>query len=583
MKWPTSARMLPCLLTLAAAALLGSGCSRPARERGAQFLDRGKKHLNEKDYERAILDLNNAARVLPTDPEPHYQLGLAYLAKGQVGPAVGSFKMACDRNPRHAEAQLKLAELLLLSNEPEMLAEADKHAQAGLALTPDSADALQTAAAAELRLGKLDQASRRLTRALGKDPQHLRSWFTLAAVKVASKNFAEAERTLRRAVEQAPRAVEAWIALGQFYLTVSKHSEAEDQFRRALEIDSKNGPAMLELARLQARDGRQEQAEKTLRQLSVLPDKAYRSLHAQFLFQAGRREAAIAELETLSRQDPQDREVRSRLVEAYLAVNRSTDAEKVLAEVLRRNSQDVDALEQRSRLYLSAGKADQAEADLLQVLRFRPASAQAHYLLAQAHKGRENRAGYRQELEEALKLDRSLLAARIEISESLRASRAGKTALELMEQAPQDQKARLEAVVERNWTLLSMGDYAAARRGVDQGMKTGRPTALLLQDGLLKMSLKNFAAARVSLEEVLRQTPEDLQALEALANTFVAEKRPAAAIERIRLQASRQPVRPALQHFLGAWLENSGDTAGARAAYAAQSPRIRVSLARTWR
>ena len=79
----------------------------------------------------------------------------------------------------------------------------------------------------------------------------------------------------------------------------------------------------------------------------------------------------------------------------------------------------MDALLQRSCIYLSSQKYAEAEADLNQVLHFRKESAEAHFLLSKVQLGRGKTAMEHQELGEALRLDPTYLAARVDLAKSL--------------------------------------------------------------------------------------------------------------------------------------------------------------------
>ena len=228
--------------------------------------------------------------------------------------------------------------------------------------------------------------------------------------------------------------------LGEFYLSQGKTAEADKQFRQALALDPQNGPALMNLATMQVRAGQTDQAEQTYRQIAALPEKQYKPIHAQFLFQSGKRDLAIAEFEKLTAADPEDRNLRTDLVKAYLAVNRVGDAERVLTAALKKNGLDVDALIQRSRIYLDSGKYAQAQADLNQVLHFRSNSAEAHYLLAKVSQGRGDTALQKQELGQALKLDPTYVLARVELAQALLASQAAQSALQLLDETPKEQK-----------------------------------------------------------------------------------------------------------------------------------------------
>src|SRR5215472_2659415 len=101
----------PALAALVAAlALVVCGCSAASRE--AKFLERGKAHLGKKDYSRAVLEFRNAQKAVPTDPEPYYLEGVAYLEWGNPPQAYQALMRAVGLNPRHEGAQVKLTELL---------------------------------------------------------------------------------------------------------------------------------------------------------------------------------------------------------------------------------------------------------------------------------------------------------------------------------------------------------------------------------------------------------------------------------------------------------------------------------------
>jgi tetratricopeptide (TPR) repeat protein len=560
------------LITLAAAAaciVSWIGCSSSPEEKAARFLRLGKKYIEQKQYERATLELQNALRLKPKDPEIHYQLGLASLAQDDPGLAVRHLRIAADGNPQNKHAQLKLAELLLRTADPQLLRDAEQRSLAVLQTAPDLPDALQVLAVAKWRLGKPNEAVQYLERALSRSPAHLKSAISLAAIHVEARRFADAETVLTRLAGNSPQSSDALVALGRFYLMASRPKEAEAQFVRAFRMDPKNGPAMFEAARLQIALGRRHDAERTLRALSALPESSYKALHAMFLFESGQRDAALGELERLHHEFPDNREVRSRLVDVYLAVKRTQDALNVLTTALEKNPSDTEAREQRGRIFAERGDLAGAEADFLQAIRTQPLSAQTHYQLAQVRRRQRQPFTYRQELEMALKLDADLLPARIELSQYLRGRAGNRTALQLLNETPQHQKLELPTIIERNWVLLSLGEAAEVRRGVDAGLAQSRNPALVLQDGLLKLREGRLEGARASFEETLRADPENLHALEALAASFEIEKRGQASLERVRRHAAEHARSARIQHFLGNWLEKAGDRQSAKAAYAA--------------
>src|ERR1700678_1886432 len=88
---------------------LSLGCSSSPQAKEAAYLRRGEALRDKKDYSRALLEFKNAALAMPKDAEPYYQIGITYLASGSPGNGVQSLRRATELNPRHQQAQLKLA------------------------------------------------------------------------------------------------------------------------------------------------------------------------------------------------------------------------------------------------------------------------------------------------------------------------------------------------------------------------------------------------------------------------------------------------------------------------------------------
>src|ERR1035437_619838 len=551
------------------AILILSACTQSPQVKEAKYLEKGKKEFEKKNYAVAVLHFKNAAAAQPRDAEPYYQLGLTHLAANDINTAAPYFWKATDLNPKHTGAQLKLAELMTTSRNKKDLEDAQKRVLGVLAALPDDVDALDVLSVTELRLGKPESAEAHLEQALRKSPTHLRSSVALAQVRLARKDVAGAEQVLIQAATQAPKSPEPRVYLGAFYLAQGKTAEAEQQFRQALAIDPKNGAALINLGAMQEKARQTDQAEQTYRQVAALPEKQYKPIHAQFLYKSGKRDQAVVEFEKLAAADPADRNLRSELVSAYLAMNRVGDAEKVLTAALKKNGLDVDALLQRSRIYLGSGKHAEAQTDLNQILHFRSGSAEAHYLLAKVGQAREDGASQKQELGEALRADPNYLAARIDLARLLLANRDAQSTLHLLDEAPQDQKGTVGVLVQRNWALLGLDQKAEARKGIDRVLATVKVPEALLQDAVQKLKQKDYAGARASAEEALKQDPEEVRALDLLVRTYAAQKQFPIGVQKAKEHALRQPASAAVQQFLGQLLLATGDRAGARKAFEA--------------
>jgi tetratricopeptide (TPR) repeat protein len=518
------------------AALLAA-CKRSPQDQEAVFLKRGDKLLAARQVSRAILEYKNAVHVMPNRAEAHYRLGIAFLDGGDVFNAFRAFHRATELNPKYVPAQVKLSELLNLTQKNDLLQDAGTRLSNVLRDSPNDEEAMDAMAINEFESGKPEDAARRLEESLTKFPARLRSSVSLARLLLAQKNYKGAEEALQEAVAAAPDSSPARLALGQLYIVLQQDEKAEPEIAKAVQLDSKNSAALLTLAQLQ--------------------------IHAKRLDQA---EASLKELSALVHNDPANRSLRSGLIRLYLDANRPRDAEKVVSDALQRNPKDLDALLERSRLYLKNGKPRQAEQDLDEVLHLQSSSA-AHFELARVYaaEGVANRE--RQELNEALRLDPHSLAARIALARSFVLAKQPKTALDLINAAPAAQKITVSAVEWRNWALLQAGEYKELRSWLNRTPGAARTPAMVLQDGLLKMCEKDYEGARADAEEVLRLKPDDTRGARLLADAYLARNHVLQATERLtELAAARSSSAP-LESLLGEWYMRNGQAAEARQAF----------------
>jgi Tfp pilus assembly protein PilF len=552
-------------------ATLLAGCSKTPQQKEAKFLETGRKHLLSHDFPSAILDFKNASQAMPKDAEPHYQLGLAELGSGSAPAAASEFRLAAQMDPKHIGAQLKLAEMMGANQNPDVIREGEKRAQAVLAIEPGNPDALQALASAELRLGEDPaDAVAHLEEALEKVPQHLGSAATLAIVKWRAHDISGAEQVLLKSASEAPKSAEHAMLLARFYILIQKPQEAERQFRRALDLDPAYGPVLASLGNFLYKSGRKDEAGQIYERASRLPDVQYRSLHAMFLLGTGQNDAAIAEFERRYKDDRNDRDARGRLISAYLKLHRVSDAENVLTSAIKQNSQDAEARLQRGNLFLASGKYQEAQNDLSEAIRFQADSPAAHLAMSKLHQVRGETEQQIQELKEALRLRPTMLPARLLLAHILTSRHSPNIALQLLDQAPAQLKQNLGLIAERNYVLYALDDYAGMRKGIDMGLARSHDPIVLFQDGLLRLKLKDYAGSRASLEEALKQQPQNWNAVEALAQVYVAEKRIPDATRIVREYTSRAPGSASGQEFLGSWLARTGDPKGARAAFQAE-------------
>src|SRR5581483_1301998 len=278
-----------CVMSLLA--LLLCGCM-SADARRARYLKVAQRYMEQEDPVRAILQLRNALELAPGDVETNYQMGLAFLATGDVRAGVAFLSKAAELNPSHVGAQTKLIELMATSHDKSVLRDAERKAQILIGSAPGNPEALSALATVEVLMGKAADAVRHLEEALAADPKHLKSSITLSKIKVWGEDLDGAEQVLKRAIASEPKSPDPLIALANLYLAFDRVAESDERFRQALAIDPKNREALLASADIQLRLGRKAEAEAIYKKLSQVSGAQYRTTYGEYLFRDGRHSEA---------------------------------------------------------------------------------------------------------------------------------------------------------------------------------------------------------------------------------------------------------------------------------------------------
>jgi tetratricopeptide (TPR) repeat protein len=563
------------IMIVGAALLLLAAC----KPDGPKSLAKGKEQMEKRAYGNAIIEFRNALKAMPKDAEVHYQMGMALLATGDFNGGVQFLRRATEIDPKHAASQTKLAELMATSGNSEVVKDAERRLKLLGSKDAEGADAQTVLALAELRLGKLDEGTKKLEEVLARSPQAIKAAAVLAQMKLSKGDQKGAEDLILKAAQTAPKEWEGWMTLARFYEAQRRLPDAEKMLGKVLQLDPNNEMALSDLGTLQMLGKRPAEAEATFRRLSEHPSKRYRGMHAVYLFQTDRRNEALAEIEELHKTNPADGQLRSQLVTMYLEMNQADKAEKVLADAVKRSPKDLQTLTQHSAMLARMNRIAELETEMTTAIQSAPKNAnpqylaEAHYLMSRAYAGR-NAPNQERELREALRLRPDLIAARVELSQIMLASNRAKEAIELLnaEKQPGQKQDSLPVIVQKNWVYFNLGQIDQMKEGLKAGYQQGgRVPDLLFQEALLAVREKRYPQARGLLKEALNQRPFDIRVLGALAESHVAEDRShvARALAEVEAHTAKYPNNMMLQEFRAGWLVAAGRHEDAKAAYRA--------------
>jgi Flp pilus assembly protein TadD len=184
------------------------------------------------------------------------------------------------------------------------------------ALKPDSIDAYNYMADANLRLGKRDEAVKAYNISLKLDPKQDQVHINLANIYIEDKKNADAQQQLKLAIRDNPASTVAHYTLGHLLLQMDQPKEAESEFRTTIRLAPRDGNALYGLGTALNKLGRSSEAVDVLQQ-----SLQYKRDSAATMFELGKAYLALDQKDAVQGQ--------------ITALNKSADAQgAVFAEDL---------------------------------------------------------------------------------------------------------------------------------------------------------------------------------------------------------------------------------------------------------
>jgi len=315
----------------------------------------GAAYEQRKDYKSAI-DAFRRAVVLDRDNLDAIR-GLAenLLNDGQTDAALEQYKVIADANPEDAQTCLRIAEIYRRQGKYDLALESLKKADT---LVPDSAEVAYNMAAIYQAQGRYDDAIKLLQDLLKKTEN------SDAASSQADRN--------NRAIFLE--------RLGMIYREQENYTAAVETFRKLLPLGDENARSGYQEIIDTYREAKQwPQATAAAKEaVEKMPgDRDLRMVLDAQLADTGEADKAIADVRSLLKGDPSDRDIYMRLAIMYTRVKRWQDAEDALAKAEQMSAK----LEDKASVWFLRGdtlqrekKFDDADAEFRKILASIPAS-----------------------------------------------------------------------------------------------------------------------------------------------------------------------------------------------------------------
>ncbi|MFN0113322.1 MAG: tetratricopeptide repeat protein [Paracoccaceae bacterium] len=405
-----------------------------AEVRAQKHYEAGMVLLAKGDVDRALVEFRNVFKL----NNMHRDARLAYARtereRGNLREAYAQYLRLVEQYPEDMEGLLALAEIAAQASEWE---EADRYAALALTKEPDnqSAQAVRIAtdygrAKAMGEDAKIDENARKAEAQLAKSPDSLFLLGVIIDHQLRAQDYAGTLKTIERALKIAPddrglyamrlstlaamnddKGVEEGLiemigrfpddagipdALVRWYIARKELDRAEAFLRGRVDIANPDQTATLELIRFltELRGGEQAIAEidRLIEAGSASP--IYRSARAGLVFDLGRHDEAIADMQAILKDaaaSDDTRKMKVGLAQMLALDGNQVGSRALVEEVLAEDSGNVEALKLKGRWLIDADEMGEALATLRAALQHDERNPEVLTMMAQAYERDGNR------------------------------------------------------------------------------------------------------------------------------------------------------------------------------------------------
>jgi putative PEP-CTERM system TPR-repeat lipoprotein len=569
---------------------------RIARNHRPSMFIAGAANYGLGQYEQAFRHLGAYVHEVPTNLEARKLLAATQMRMGQADKAVGTLQ-AATKQPGGEDAQL-LAMIGTASAQAGDVRAASRYMERAVAQDPNNPALRARLGATQIALGNVAEGMDELEKAAEQDPQGDAD-VTLIMAHLRAKEWDKALEAARRLQQKQPTAANGYTLAGLAEVGRGDFAAAKAALLKAREVRPDDRAPVKHLAALAIRQNDLEEARKYYREaLARVPgDVEFLLLSAQLEERAGRREEMVRFAEEAVKHNPDNKFAKLSLARVYLFANEPRKVLDLLQTDVQRGGADPAILEAVGRAQLALGQNDLAIVTFRELVNVQREVAQAHQYLASAYEGAGLIDRALPSLEEALRLSNNAPAYKFQYARLL--ARAGKldTATKMLadlkKSHPDDPTVmelegsvalaakrpneavsayqRLFALQDTNFNLAKLvqakqqaGRGAEAVGDLETWLQK-YPQDTLSRLGLadLHVALSQYDKAVPHYQDVIRQMPDNVLALNNLAWSMAKTGRANDALPHARRAATLAPENPAVLDTLGTTLVRAGQPAEA--------------------
>lgn len=427
---------------------------------------------------------------MPATLLARYYKGLAdlYFVEGDREAAINAYSVAVDLDKWWPASRLGLAQVLAESgNEDAAL----KHLQAAAETGPGSVDVKIALANMLQQQGREDPALEIYQRTVETHPGNVQALLGMARAWHAREQWDTAERYYREAVAMAAGQPEGYLGLAELYIERNRYDAAESELEQALAVDQSNANVYIRRGDVERGRSNFQRALDWYQRAEEFgaATQSARIAVTDALLENGDYDAALASVQSMLAQTPQDADVLLRLGRIQRALGDYGAASAALTEASRLQPENARILGELAETFRSQGQLQNARQMYEQAIEVNPQETSSYLSLSQV-------LAVQGQYDAAIRVLNEALGTVSEPADIY----AGLASLHLQqaqhEQARQVLERGIAALDEQEPLLLALGAYHEARAEFDLAGQQYRRALMLNADA---------AAARAALGDLYLQ------------------------------------------------------------------------------
>jgi len=302
-------------------------------EKKESFLKKGSEYHENKEYKKADIELKNALQIDPEFVDAYHLLAKNMLKLGDIKGAFAVYNKIIQIDEADIEANLKLAEFLLLGKKPE---EAMEKIVFVLEKEPDNIEALLVKSQIYMLKKFFNKASTVYEKILTIDPDSIPALQNKAKIHAINKNFEKTEELLLKTVEIEPASLPVRMVLIGFYIKMKNLEKVESQLKLAIENTPENPDAYILLGNFYFNRRKYDLAEEVYLNAT---DKASSALKphlvlAGFYEKTNKKDNALKTYETALSIEPDNVAVKNTIARFHYKHKNIKTSEDIISEIL---------------------------------------------------------------------------------------------------------------------------------------------------------------------------------------------------------------------------------------------------------